>query len=101
MITERERNELTGIIASGRSEYAYDTAARILAAGYRKPRTVSSVDELDTLPDGSVVLDAERVIRERYTDDDTKSPLWAGNRGYILSYRFPLPGVVLHVEDAE
>lgn len=29
----------------------------ILAAGYRKPRTVTTVEELDALPVGSVVLD--------------------------------------------
>lgn len=29
----------------------------LLAAGYHKPRTISSRDELDSLPAGSIVLD--------------------------------------------
>ena len=31
--------------------------AAILAAGYSKPRTIKTVDELDALPVGSVVID--------------------------------------------
>ena len=29
---------------------------RILAAGYRKPRTITTAEELDALPEGTVVL---------------------------------------------
>lgn len=36
---------------------AEDIADAILAAGYRKPRTITTVEELDALPDDSVVLD--------------------------------------------
>lgn len=42
---------------------------RILAAGYRKPRTITAVGELDALPDGSAVLD-------RHGDVSTKHAHW-------------------------
>ena len=36
---------------------AYDGRAdAILAAGYRKPRTITTVEELDALPDGTIIL---------------------------------------------
>lgn len=38
---------------------AGQAADAILAAGYRKPREVTTAAELDALPVGSVVLDAE------------------------------------------
>ncbi|TQJ60500.1 hypothetical protein FBY30_2768 [Arthrobacter sp. SLBN-83] len=34
----------------------HDIADAILAAGYRKPRTITTAEELDALPVGSVVL---------------------------------------------
>jgi hypothetical protein len=37
--------------------YVYEIADAILAAGYRKPRTITTVEELDALPVGSVILD--------------------------------------------
>jgi hypothetical protein len=37
-------------------DWFMDAANAILAAGYRKPRTVTTVAELDALPVGSVVL---------------------------------------------
>jgi hypothetical protein len=45
------------LLGSDMSEVLDRTADAILAAGYRKPRTVSTVEELDALPVGSVVLD--------------------------------------------
>lgn len=41
-----------------RHHSANETADAILAAGYRKPRTVTTVEELDALPVGAVVVDA-------------------------------------------
>lgn len=34
----------------------HQMADAILAAGYRRPRTITTVEELDALPNGSVVL---------------------------------------------
>ena len=69
MTTEREQlaDAIADAIAGTLGEVAgiFDTsidedlkmADAILAAGYRKPRTVTTVEELDALPVGSVVLD--------------------------------------------
>lgn len=56
-------------------DYAYILADAILAAGYTKPRTVTTVEELDALAVGSVVLDgAEYVARKERGGD---APNWA------------------------
>lgn len=34
-------------------------ADAVLAAGYRKPRTITTGEELDTLPEGTIILDKE------------------------------------------
>lgn len=66
--SQQARAELTRIIMSpegfddgpascGPNEvYAARTADAVLAAGYRKPRTITTTEELDALPVGSVVL---------------------------------------------
>jgi len=41
----------------------------ILAAGYSKPRTITTAEELDALPDGSAILD-------RHGDVSTKHAHW-------------------------
>jgi hypothetical protein len=41
------------------AEYAFAMADAILAAGYRKPRTVATAEELDALPNGSIIRDDE------------------------------------------
>ncbi|MDF9748677.1 hypothetical protein [Arthrobacter sp. ES3-54] len=37
------------------TEYVYAMADAILAAGYSKPHTITTVEELDALPEGSIV----------------------------------------------
>lgn len=54
MTTNTEREELAKLISSRHTMAAVDA---LLAAGYRKPRTITTVEELDALPNGSVVLD--------------------------------------------
>lgn len=51
--TNTQRDELARLISSRHTMGAVDA---ILAAGYRKPRTITTVEELDALPVGSVVL---------------------------------------------
>jgi len=43
-------------VPNDREELAETLAAAVLALGYRKPRTITTTEELDTLPEGSVVL---------------------------------------------
>jgi hypothetical protein len=50
------REELEAIVAR-RGGHVKATASDILAAGYRKPRTITTAEELDALPVGSVILD--------------------------------------------
>lgn len=50
------RDELTTLILGKTAPRAADA---ILAAGYRKPRTITTVEELDALPAGSVILDSD------------------------------------------
>ena len=61
MSTERE--ELAKVIAgrrfregTRRPQSLLEQADAILAAGYRKPQQVTTVEELDALPEGSVIL---------------------------------------------
>jgi len=59
------RDELAGILKENRAPWVTNTehremeqtqATAILAAGYRKPRTITTFEELDALPDGVLVL---------------------------------------------
>ncbi len=61
-----ERDELAAVIVTAYGEDAevecpceqdLEVADAILAAGYRKPRTITTAEELDALPDDAVVLD--------------------------------------------
>jgi hypothetical protein len=51
-----DRDELFQLILGRTTTKAVE---RILAAGYRKPRTVTTVEELDALPVDSVVMESE------------------------------------------
>jgi hypothetical protein len=79
-----ERGELAELIASnldrlfGKREFGpaqqdIDLADSLLAAGYRKPRTITTAEELDALPVGSVVLSRGRSY-QRYEPHVTQ---WA------------------------
>lgn len=74
-----ERDELARIIKSPENfdggpvscgpndVYAARTADAILAAGYRKPRQVTTVEELDALPNGTVVMDCHGEVARKLT----------------------------------
>jgi hypothetical protein len=74
-------------------------ADAILAAGYSKPRTITTAEELDTLPNGSVVLSdvyisnhGQAISFQRWEDG-----LW--HRGARSSFTDPdnfLPATVLY-----
>jgi hypothetical protein len=50
-------------------DVGFGIADAVLAAGYRAQRTITTVEELEALPDGSAVLD-------RYGDVSTKHAHW-------------------------
>ena len=56
----------------GSETYAHRLADAALAAGYRKPRTIKSADELLALPEASVVLDYEGDVSQK------RDGLWCG-----------------------
>lgn len=109
-----ERDKLAEIIMSPESfdggpascgpndVYAARTADAVLAAGYRKPQQVTTPQEVDALPEGTVIRDASGTVRERFNDPATDAALWfrSGIKGYVLSGQFAsgalLPATVLH-----
>lgn len=57
------------------THYSYVIADELISAGYSKPRTLSTVDELDALPVGSVTIDgggAGEVYRKLARHDGIK-----------------------------
>jgi hypothetical protein len=69
----------------------------LVAAGYRKPQQVTTVRELHTLPDSSVV-------RSEYGSIFEKDGGWwaeTGTRDKSLAVDIALPATVLHVGGAE
>jgi len=68
-------------------------ANAILAAGYSKPRTITTVEELDALPYGSVVLDASSATATKLDAD-----YWevAGFASHFRVEAIDLPAAVLH-----
>ena len=102
------RDELAKVI-----EQAYDLnegmatfellAHAILAAGYVKPRTITTVEELDALPAGSV-LNTDAGAWEKVDPDDADDiTFWlqAGNRRWNLSRDITLPATVLYEPEAQ
>ena len=68
-----EREELARIIERAirfrtATNGALKTADEILAAGYRKQRTIETVEELTALKPGSVVLDADHEVLSKIKD---------------------------------
>lgn len=73
-------------------------ADKILAAGYRKPQQVTTVEELKALPNGSVIRDKFNDVSER------RYGYWCGYETAPLSDQLVkkyLPATVLHVGGAE
>lgn len=72
---------------------SYEVADAILAAGYRKPRTITTAKELDALPDHSVILS-----RQGYSAQKTVGNWWVA--GEHLAVVPELPVTVLHEASA-
>ena len=71
-------------------------ADAIIAAGYRKPRTITTAEELDALPVGSVVKDEDGHAHLKYP------------RGWVRTGQEPystpegiLPAIVIHEASGE
>jgi hypothetical protein len=82
--------------------FAQEIADKILAAGYRKPRTITTVEELDALVGGVVILSAAGVVYvKEYEMFDPGTWWWvtAGAVSEFQSNRIALPATVLHEGD--
>lgn len=83
-----------------RPEQGLKAADAILAAGYRKPRTIADVEELDVLGTNAAVLAANGAVWVNdgdctepwacVTEDPQGGPVWADDDG------IQLPAIVLH-----
>jgi len=88
--TERDELTLTLVSLPWRSHPADVVAGKILAAGYRKPRRITTRDELDSLPVDSVVL--SNTIAYQYYGDES----WAAAGRFYFNTQISLPAYVLH-----
>ena len=73
-------------------DYAYKLADAILAAGYRKPRIITTAEELDGLEVGAVILDADEVACQQMK----LSELWEAGGEIVPANLIPLPATVLY-----
>lgn len=104
-----ERDELARIIKSPESfdggpascgpndVYADRTADAIWAAGYRRPQQVTTVEELDALPENTVIRDSEPATMQLM--DGKWWSVGSGNPWEVGM--IDLPATVLHVGGAE
>lgn len=104
-----ERDELARVIFDAPALIAWDNRSQriiadaILAAGYRKPRTVTTSEELDALPVDSVVRDTKGFVYQKWADiDEPEIPWWAaaGDSRMYPANRIALPATVLHEGEA-
>lgn len=100
------RDELAAVIVAAYGEDAevecpceqdLDVADAILSAGYRRPRTITTAEELDALPAWSVVRSQQATIWEKFggiLSDD----FWAETMtlGRHPSSHISLPATVLY-----
>ncbi|WP_064442279.1 hypothetical protein [Hoyosella altamirensis] len=75
-------------------------ADHLIREGWRKPRTITTVEELDTLPTGSIVRGANTDILERLTIGWDNLSTTGGN-GSGLDDTPKLPAVVLGGPEAK
>jgi hypothetical protein len=76
-----------------------EVADAILAAGYRKPQTITTAEELDTLGVGTVIRTAKAVVYEKGCfPDEPDLPYWlvTGMNREFAGSRIILPATVLY-----
>jgi hypothetical protein len=84
------------------SETCWAEVVAILAAGYRKPKVVTTAEELDALPVGSVVLHNGRAFQhyQAYPAPFDEYQKWkCGDGGFVRSTKDGssiLPATILH-----
>lgn len=89
--------------AQGQVEHYKAMAEHALAAGYRKPRTITTAEELDTLPVGSVVLDRTGDVARRFSGGWRTTVMEPDGSAWLSACMedADLPAKVLHEPEAE
>jgi hypothetical protein len=104
-MSNEQRDELAKVIISAYGEDSeaecpceqdLDLADAILAAGYRKPRTVTTAEELDALPVGSVILDPAGLSLHKTEFTGWRASNGVKNIGPAMLEQEALPATVLH-----
>lgn len=68
----------------------------IIAAGYRKPRTITTAEELDALPFETVIRDADEAVLERWGQMEESGWVTVMVASFIPSDHIALPATVLY-----
>jgi len=98
-LTEDIRSLGVTVVSGPPVDLSAPLAQHLRNLGYRKPRTISTVEELDALPVGSVVITKlSEVISKRSEPDGELQSWWAmaGTSEYFQSKELPFPATVLH-----
>lgn len=93
------------LLGSDMSHVINKTADSLLAAGYRKPRTITTTEELDALGFQAVILDSYDTpyVCERYATDRTRAEWKPSGMNHLLEsddVLFHGPVTVLHTPEA-
>jgi hypothetical protein len=83
------------ILGGDMSSLLDKTTDAVLAAGYRKSRTVATIDELAKLPTGSVILTHKGGVFEKHFDHFREQDNWEA-RGAGSVWPEDLPATVLY-----
>jgi hypothetical protein len=78
-----------------------EVADAILAAGYRKPWRITTLEELDALPFESVIRDGDECVLERWGDPDESGWVTVMVTSFVPRDQITLPVTVLHIGAAK
>ena len=77
-------------------EWAQDMADAVLAAGYSKPRAITTAEELDALPEGTRIVDKAELLTLEETSMECLE--WVDRHGNACHVE--LPATVLYIPEA-
>lgn len=107
--TDAGRTELAKLLgdhfpqSAARNDYLWSMADIIMGRGYRKPRTITTPEELDALPEGSVLLDPDGDVGRKVLGGWTTTVMEDDGSMWLTSNQedMELPAIVLYEPEAE
>ena len=88
-------SEVRCVVLDG--SFSIEEVARVIdVEGYRKPRTITTAEELDALPFETVIRDAEGHVLERWGEPDESLWTTVMVNAFIPRCDIALPVTVLH-----